>query len=163
MTREALAASSDELVRSQWCDAFAPDFFALPERRLLLAVLIDALRLLRKGNLTEQKRVVMWIRGEEARFTFQDVCDGLELDSQRVAAQMVEENRATPVPGRRRPGRKGQSCGRRWRRGVGVPVLRDPRPAPMPEDSSPARSRVVASESPSVLGDVASGLLAAAM
>jgi hypothetical protein len=107
---------SDGLLRSQWAAQLVPDFFDVPERRLLLAVLIDALRLLRTGNPKDQRRVMMWIRGQDARLTFQDVCDGLELDATHVAAHMVGESRAGPVP-RRRMGssRKGQSSGRRRR------------------------------------------------
>ncbi len=136
MSDDILDSTCPGLLRSQWCEQVAPDFFDLPERRLLLAVLMHALRMLRKGNLKEQNHVVLWIRGQEARLTFQDVCDGLELDANDVAPQMVEENRATGVPRRTRPARKGQSHGRR-----GVPVSRDTTPTPVPANTGSAPAR----------------------
>ena len=149
MTDEVLDAG-DGLLQSQWREQFVPDFFDVPERRLLLAVLMDALHTLRKGSLTDQKGVLTWIRGQDARFTFQDVCDGLALDAQRVATHMVEENRTTPVPRRRRAGRKAQSPGRRASRGAGVPVKRDPTPAPLPGNFGPAGAPMNSESAPNV-------------
>ena len=80
----------DELLASQWLDRMLPCFTDVPERRLLLAVLFDAVRCLQAG--TKQRREVLtWIRGEyaSARIPFQALCDGLELEAAPLARRLL--------------------------------------------------------------------------
>ena len=80
----------DELLESQWLDRTLPCFTDVPERRLLLAVLFDAIRCLQAG--TKQRReVVTWLRGENAgaRIPFQDLCDGLEIEAVPLARRLL--------------------------------------------------------------------------
>jgi hypothetical protein len=88
----AVHASSDELVPSQWLDRMSPSFVTdVPERRLLLAVLVDAIRCLQSGSQRDRSSVAAWIRGENgaARLLFQSVCDGLNLEADPLGRRLL--------------------------------------------------------------------------
>ncbi len=78
----ASEGATDGLVASQWFDRLAPCVTEVPERRLLLAVLVDAIRCLQDAKAEHRTQAAAWIRGENgnARLLFQDVCDGLGFD-----------------------------------------------------------------------------------
>lgn len=68
------------LVTSQWGERSLSQFFDVPERRLLLAVLVDAVRVMLGDDLEERAGVVRWMRGGAARIPFADLCHNLEVD-----------------------------------------------------------------------------------
>ena len=90
----------DELVPSQWFGRFVPSYLDVPERRLLLAVLSDAVRLLHAGR-KQRAEVLAWIRGQPARITFQAVCDELAIDAATAARQLVRTQAPRPITLRR--------------------------------------------------------------
>jgi hypothetical protein len=90
----------DELVPAQWFARLLPSFFDVPERRLLLAVLSDAVRLLHAGR-KQRAEVVAWIRGQPARITFQELCDELALDAVSAGRQLVRSQEASAITLRR--------------------------------------------------------------
>jgi hypothetical protein len=83
-------ALSDALVASQWFDRLRST--DVPERRLLLAVLVDAIRCLQGGNAKERIEAAEWVRGENgnARLLFRSLCDGLGLEEVPVARRLLE-------------------------------------------------------------------------
>lgn len=90
----------EELVPSQWFGRFVPSFFDVPERRLLLAVLSDAVRLLHAGR-KQRAEVLAWIRGQPARITFEALCDELAIDAATAARQLVGTQAPRPITLRR--------------------------------------------------------------
>ena len=79
-----------ELEPSQWLDRIVPSFFDVPERRLLVAVLFDAVRLLRTGTPKQSAEVWSWVCADDgkARITFRALCDGLDADPDHVRRSM---------------------------------------------------------------------------
>jgi hypothetical protein len=73
--RTALDAIPLECVTSRLVD--------MPEKRLMLAVLLDAIIQLRRPGSTGAVEAVEWIRGEapDAPFSFPVVCEALGLDA----------------------------------------------------------------------------------
>ena len=84
-----LDESVDGLVASQWDERSSTLFFDVPERRLLVAVLVDAVRVLCGNNSRERAGVVSWVRGEPARIPFRDLCYNLDLDPNRTARRLL--------------------------------------------------------------------------
>jgi hypothetical protein len=84
-------AIPDGLVASQWFDRLSAST-DVPERRLLLAVLVDAIRCLQGGSAKERTAAAAWVRGEngEARLLFRSLCDGLGLEDVLVARRLLE-------------------------------------------------------------------------
>jgi hypothetical protein len=84
-------ALSDELLESQWCDRLS-SATDVPERRLLLAVLVDAIRCLQGDNAKERCEAAAWVQGEngKVRLLFRSVCDGLGLEEVPVARRLLE-------------------------------------------------------------------------
>jgi hypothetical protein len=82
---------NDGLVESQWFDRVSAST-DVPERRLLLAVLVDAVRCLQGGNVKERWEAAAWVRGENgnARLSFRSLCDGLGLEELPVARRLLE-------------------------------------------------------------------------
>jgi hypothetical protein len=80
----------DELLASQWLDRQLPCFTDVPERRLLVAVLLDAVRCLQSGGTRQRTEVLAWIRGDHAaaRIPFRSLCDGLEMEAAPLARRM---------------------------------------------------------------------------
>jgi hypothetical protein len=91
----------DELLTSQWQDRQLPCFTDVPERRLLIAVLLDAVRCLQLG-VRQRTEVLAWIRGDylTARIPFRSLCDGLELEPAPLARRLLLP--AIPGPTRHR-------------------------------------------------------------
>ncbi len=60
---------------------------ATPEKRLLLAVLMDAVGQLRSGDAHGALDAERWIRGElaDVPISFSDACDALGLEADRLA------------------------------------------------------------------------------
>ena len=81
--------SVDGLVPSQWGERSTSLFFDVPERRLLVAVLVDAVRVLCGTNRRERAAVLSWVRGEAARIPFLDLCYNLNLDPNRTARRLL--------------------------------------------------------------------------
>jgi hypothetical protein len=96
----------DGLVASQWFDRLAPDVSDVPERRLLFAVLVDAIRCLQAGSGQEQEDVANWIRGENgpARLSFRTVCEGLNFEAVALARRVLQLTGTDKRVGRRRLG-----------------------------------------------------------
>jgi hypothetical protein len=90
----------EQLAPSQWLDRCVPSFFDVPERRLLLAVLSDAVRLLHAGQ-KQRAEVLAWIWGQPARITFQALCDELAIDAATAARQLVRTQAHRPITLRR--------------------------------------------------------------
>jgi hypothetical protein len=87
----------DELIPSQWLDRTLPCFTDVPERRLLVAVLMDAIRCL-QGVGRPRTEVLSWIGGEyaTARIPFQSLCDGLEMEAAPLRRRLL----LPVIPGR---------------------------------------------------------------
>src|SRR5688572_27432419 len=81
---------SDELLASQWVDRRLPCFTDVPERRLLVAVLLDGVRCLALGG-RQRMEVLAWIRGDysTARIPFRSLCEGLDLEAAPLARRLV--------------------------------------------------------------------------
>ncbi len=70
-------------VASAFANERSADLVNLPECRLLLAVLVDAIRCLHNGTDKHRTQTAAWVRGENgnARLSFTDVCEGLGADA----------------------------------------------------------------------------------
>lgn len=111
-TRTDDGLPSDELLASQWLDRQLPCFTDVPERRLLIAVLLDAVRCLQLGGGRQRTEVLAWIRDEyaSARLPFRSLCDGLELEPAQLARRLLLPAMRSPTRHRRvgvRPMRNG--------------------------------------------------------
>ena len=92
----------------------------VPERRLLIALLFDAIRLLQAGGVKQQAEIVSWIRGmNAARVPFRVLCEGLDLEPAWLARQLLLKGVAE-VPKRLR------AQGMRRRRSHGVDIAAVP-------------------------------------
>ena len=78
---EVLLASQSGPSRAQFLD--------VPERRLLVAVLVDAVRILLDGDERERAGVLRWIQGVDARIPFGELCLNLELDPETTAKKLI--------------------------------------------------------------------------
>lgn len=96
-----------------------------PEKRLLLAVLLNAIGHLQRGpGHAAAREAAEWIRGElrgrEAAFSFDDICEALDLDAGQLGRALLrpfENQGATSVVVPRRQVRleRVQSVPRRYR------------------------------------------------
>ncbi len=65
-------------------------FADVPERRLLIALLFDVIRVLQGGNAKERAEISAWIRGTNgARIPFDLLCDALELEPTCLARRLL--------------------------------------------------------------------------
>jgi hypothetical protein len=80
----------DALVPSQWFDRLLPCFTDVPERRLLVAVLMDAVRCLETAG-RPRTEVVSWIRGEKAtvRIPFASLCESLGMEAAPLGRRLL--------------------------------------------------------------------------
>ncbi len=112
-------ALSDDLVVSQWYDRQSPSFMDVPERRLLLAVLVDAIRCLQSNDERQRTQVAAWVRGENgnARLSFRSLCEGLGLDLAPLGHRLLALTATDAKPlYQRRPSRPSKlRVGRRER------------------------------------------------
>jgi hypothetical protein len=124
----------EELVPSQWLDRLSPALTDVPERRLLLAVLVDAIRCLQGANDRERKEVVAWVHSEHAnaRLSFRWVCDGLGLELVPLGRRLLvlAAIGTTPVGHRRVQSSRTLRIGSRKRppRVVETPICDEPVP-----------------------------------
>jgi hypothetical protein len=78
------ASIPDTLLPDQYFDRLAARACDTPEKRLMFAVLLDAVIQLQRRNSTGATEAEIWIRGEEgddAPFSFRNVCEALALDA----------------------------------------------------------------------------------
>jgi hypothetical protein len=115
MTSEGPA---DGLLASQWYDRWSDCVTDAPERRLLLAVLVDVIRCLQRGNEKERRDAAAWVHGKNgnARLLFRSLCDGLGLEvaplERRLLALAAD---GKPIVQRRARGSATLRIGRRVR------------------------------------------------
>ncbi len=101
--------SSVPLVDSDLFDTVAAGASDLPERRLLAAVLFDAVLQLGRRGSAGAADAVRWIRNrddDDMPFSFTAVCEGLGLDADYLARGLLAWNpehgeKGTPPPSRR--------------------------------------------------------------
>ena len=64
----------------------------VPERRLLIALLFDAIRILHNGGVKQRAEIVSWIRGmNAARVPFRELCEGLDLDPGCLTQHLLQK------------------------------------------------------------------------
>ena len=80
--------ASEVLLASQ-CEPSRAQFLDVPERRLLVAVLVDAVRILLDTDEHERAGVLRWIKGVDARIPFRELCLNLELDPETTAKRLI--------------------------------------------------------------------------
>ncbi len=116
----------DTLLPDQYFDRLAPRACDRPEKRLMFAVLLDAVIQLQRRNSAGATEAEIWIRGEagdEGPFSFQNVCDALGLDAVYLARGLLTW-RATHAAAARVPVRQLRTTHRQV-----TPVVRRRRPA----------------------------------
>ena len=107
------SAAADVLLASQWNQRSAAQFLDVPERRLLVAVLADAVRVLMGRDQKQRAHVVRWIKGHDARVAFHHLCVNLELDPEATAAMLLRAAAVRGQAGRHIPTRRVACAGRR--------------------------------------------------
>ena len=82
----------DTLLPDQYFDRLAAGACDSPEKRLMFAVLLDAVIQLQRRNSPGGTEAEIWIRGEdvgEAPFSFRNVCEALGLDAEYLARGLL--------------------------------------------------------------------------
>jgi len=90
----------------------------VPERRLMAAVLFDAVLQLSRAGSKGAADVTRWIRNrddENLPFSFTAVCEGLGLDPEYLARGLLAWDPAVQVDGRALPSRRTLAPARRRR------------------------------------------------
>jgi hypothetical protein len=83
---------SDDVLPSQWMDRVRAASDDCPERRLLVALLFDVIRVLHGGGRKERAEISAWIRGtNRARMPFQLLCEALELEPTCLARRLLHD------------------------------------------------------------------------
>lgn len=86
--------SADDMLPSQWLDQLSASFNDRPERRLLIAILFDAMRVLRSGGLKQRSEITAWIRGTNAaRIPFRFLCESLDLEPIYLERRLLQATR----------------------------------------------------------------------
>jgi hypothetical protein len=109
------ASVPDTLLPDQYFDRLTARACDTPEKRLMFAVLLDAVIQLQRRNSTGATEAEIWIRGEEgdaAPFSFPNVCDALGLDPTYLGRGLLSW-RATPAATSRVPIRQLRTSHRR--------------------------------------------------
>ena len=86
------ASVPDTLLPDQYFDRLAPRACDSPEKRLMFAVLLDAVIQLQRRSSPAATEAEIWIRGEgghEAPFSFANVCEALGLDAGYLARGLL--------------------------------------------------------------------------
>ena len=114
------------LVAAQWGERSTAHFFDLPERRLLVAVLVDAVRLLLGSDPRERAAVIRWVKaeGEGARVPFRDLCYNLDLDPDQTARKLLRPDVLRREAQRMASRRRVRCAGRRPRHQGAAPEER---------------------------------------
>jgi hypothetical protein len=120
----------DAIVPEQYFDRLAARASDIPERRLMFAVLLDAVIQLRRRHSPDAAEAERWIRGEEdedSPFSFRNVCEALGIDPSYLArgllawrAHHADTTVRVPVRQLRTSHRRVTPLGRRRRRRVTV-------------------------------------------
>ena len=82
----------EPLLPDQWFASIGESTCDVPEKRLLLAVLLDAVICLRQRDVSAAVEAVAWIRGEHGdadRISFVDVCESLGLEPTYLASGIL--------------------------------------------------------------------------
>jgi hypothetical protein len=101
---------------------FAPADPGSPEKRLRLAVLLNAIADLRRGAASPAgDEAARWVRGEvvgtDASFSFRAICEALDLDDQRLTRALLDHAAAPTRLPRRQVRTEGvRATRRRYRR-----------------------------------------------
>jgi len=109
------ASIPDTLLPDQYFDRLAPRACDTPEKRLMFAVLLDAVIQMQRRNSAGATEAEIWIRGEEgadAPFSFPSVCEALGLDATYLARGLLAW-RAAPAAMPRVPVRQLRTSHRR--------------------------------------------------
>jgi hypothetical protein len=62
----------------------------VPERRLLIALLFDVIRVLHGGGVKQRAEISAWIRGtNDARIPFRLLCEALEIEPTCLARRLL--------------------------------------------------------------------------
>jgi hypothetical protein len=91
------------LLADQYFDRLAARASDMPEKRLMLAVLFDAVVQLHRPGSTRAVEVVRWIRSESnSPFAFNSICEAFEIDPMYLARGLLSwrERLADSVQGR---------------------------------------------------------------
>lgn len=105
----------DTLLPDQYFDRLATRPCETPEKRLMFAVLLDAVIQLQRRNSVGGTEAEIWIRGEagdDGPFAFRNVCEALGLDATYLAHGLLAW-RASPAGTRRVPVRQLRTTHRR--------------------------------------------------
>jgi len=105
----------DTLLPDQYFDRLATRPCESPEKRLMFAVLLDAVIQLQRRNSVGATEAEIWIRGDaggDGPFSFRNVCDALGLDATYLAHGLLAW-RASPGAGARVPVRQLRTTHRR--------------------------------------------------
>lgn len=117
----------DCILPEQYFDGLALQTADVPEKRLMFAVLLDAVIQLRRRNTARGAEAERWIRGEDddedAPFSFTNVCETLGIEPSYLADGLLAWRRergclpvGVPVRQLRRSTRRVTPLGRRRRR-----------------------------------------------
>ncbi len=105
----------DTLLPDQYFDRLATRPCETPEKRLMFAVLLDAVIQLQRRNSVGGTEAEIWIRGEagdDGPFAFRNVCEALGLDATYLAQGLLTW-RASPAGATRVPVRQLRTTHRR--------------------------------------------------
>ncbi len=97
------ASVPDAFLPEQYFDRLSSRTTDTPEKRLMFAILVDAVIQLQRKGTPVALEAERWIRGEgeeEPLFSFQDVCDALAIESDYLARGLlvrVENAKPTSV------------------------------------------------------------------
>ncbi len=86
------ASVPDAFLPEQYFDRLSARTTDTPEKRLMFAILVDAVIQLQRKNTAVALEAERWIRGEdeeEPLFSFQDVCDALGIESAYLARGLL--------------------------------------------------------------------------
>ena len=80
----------DEIVPSQWMDQNRAALTEVPERRLMIALLFDVIRVLHGGGVKQRAEISAWIRGTNAaRIPFRLLCEALDIEPTCLAQRLL--------------------------------------------------------------------------
>ena len=86
------ASVPDAFLPEQYFDRLSAKTVDTPEKRLMFAILVDAVIQLQRRNTPVAIEAERWIRGEddeEPLFSFQDVCDALGIEAEYLARGLL--------------------------------------------------------------------------
>ena len=87
----------DVLLPEQFFDRLTARTSDTPERRLLFAVLLDAVILLQRRNTSGSAEAERWIRNEadsDFPFSFRNLCEALGIEPAHAGSSVVDESRS---------------------------------------------------------------------